>query len=265
LAEAYPHPEPKAKKDFFVQFNAMVDHHLPLLSKTETHVLLKFMRWSDADWQTFKSAQTIAKDLGCTLRSVQLAIETLKRIGMVELVALGGGATFTTYRVTVPPVKILSLVDGGTSENPCASPVKILARTSEKRRALLNKEDQKLDQKHDQKKARGKNPAVFLPLSLQTENFRKAWQDWTQYRRELKKPLTPSTIRAQLKKLEQAGEPAAIESIHSSISNGWQGLFPEVTKNGNTNRKSRAHQRRNGEFAEPEIIVPGLERSAARG
>lgn len=62
-----------------------------------------------------------------------------------------------------------------------------------------------------------------LPFS--SDSFAEAWADWMQFRAELKKKLTPSTAKAQLKKLSDMGERDAIASIRQSISNGWQGLF----------------------------------------
>jgi len=62
-----------------------------------------------------------------------------------------------------------------------------------------------------------------LPFS--SGSFAAAWADWMQFRAELRKKLTPSTAKAQLKKLADMGERDAIASIRQSISNGWQGLF----------------------------------------
>jgi len=69
-----------------------------------------------------------------------------------------------------------------------------------------------------------------LPKCLQTEAFKAAWSEWCEYRKERKLPLTPTTVKSQLKKLEKWGHDGAVASIQESISNGWQGLFP--SKNG---------------------------------
>jgi hypothetical protein len=60
---------------------------------------------------------------------------------------------------------------------------------------------------------------------LKTEQFEATWAEWCQYRRELRKRLTPCSIRRQIHKLEGFGHNAAIASIERSIENGWQGLF----------------------------------------
>jgi len=60
---------------------------------------------------------------------------------------------------------------------------------------------------------------------MSSERFAEAWKLWVQHRKEIRKKLTPTTERLQLKKLVQWGEEVAIRSIYQSIENGWQGLF----------------------------------------
>lgn len=66
---------------------------------------------------------------------------------------------------------------------------------------------------------------LMLPPLPFGEQFAKAWDDWMKYRAETKKPLTPSTISAQLSFLTTLTEDESIASIRSSIQNGWSGLF----------------------------------------
>lgn len=80
-------------------------------------------------------------------------------------------------------------------------------------------------------KTRGK-VAVEIPAALEGEQFRAAWGRWTAHRRELRKPLTPSTIRAQLKKLTTWGTARAVAAIDRSVEAGWAGIF-EPPKNSN--------------------------------
>ena len=76
-----------------------------------------------------------------------------------------------------------------------------------------------------EKKGKEREEETALPEELDTPDFRKAWSEWTEYRRESKKKLTKSTITRQLGSLAKLGEEAAIASIDQSISNGWTGLF----------------------------------------
>lgn len=54
-----------------------------------------------------------------------------------------------------------------------------------------------------------------------------AWELWEKHRKELGHSLRPTTKAAQLKMLEKLGPEKAVLVIEQSITNGWQGLFPE--------------------------------------
>lgn len=60
-----------------------------------------------------------------------------------------------------------------------------------------------------------------LPIWLN----RKAWAAWEQHRKEIKRKLTPTSVRLQFKLLEENKETHA-QIIKNSITNGWTGLFP---------------------------------------
>lgn len=62
-------------------------------------------------------------------------------------------------------------------------------------------------------------------LPYGSTEFASAWSDWVQHRKEIRHPLKPKTVEAQLELLKGMGESAAIASIQQSITNGWQGLF----------------------------------------
>jgi DNA-binding PadR family transcriptional regulator len=62
-----------------------------------------------------------------------------------------------------------------------------------------------------------------LPFS--SEQFLKAWTAWETHRKEARKPMTPSTITRQLKKLSELGEAKSIAAIEHSITCGYQGIF----------------------------------------
>jgi len=88
-------------------------------------------------------------------------------------------------------------------------------------------------------KKRGTPPAPLilfddLPNILKTTEFFKAWEDWVQYRKERKKPLTVISIKKQILNLVEIGETRAIAAINNSIANQWQGIW-EGTEKGNFN------------------------------
>jgi hypothetical protein len=68
-------------------------------------------------------------------------------------------------------------------------------------------------------------PLPVAPESLNTAAFREAWSRWAAFRSEIKKPLKPTTVAAQLKHLAAMGSEGAVAAIEQSIRNGWTGLF----------------------------------------
>ena len=77
----------------------------------------------------------------------------------------------------------------------------------------------------ERKEGKGKERRVTaVDLPFQSEGFREAWQKWETFRREIKKPLTNSTIKMQLKQIEAWGEQRSIKIIDNCVLNGWYGL-----------------------------------------
>lgn len=81
-----------------------------------------------------------------------------------------------------------------------------------------------------------KEKPIVFPASLDTEAFHAAWQNWEQHRREIKKPLTPTSIKQQLKDLAEFGEQRAIGAILFTIRKGWQGLREDDSRPSNGNQ-----------------------------
>lgn len=70
-----------------------------------------------------------------------------------------------------------------------------------------------------------KNTKVIFPPNLQTDEFAAAWRDWEQYRKEIKHPLTPTSIKLQLELLSKTPN-QAVGMLKQSMISSWQGLFP---------------------------------------
>ncbi len=65
---------------------------------------------------------------------------------------------------------------------------------------------------------------VEIPLELSSAAFAAAWADWETHRREIKKPLKPTSAKGQLGMLAAWGEARAIAAIRHTIAMGWQGI-----------------------------------------
>jgi DNA-binding MarR family transcriptional regulator len=95
----------------------------------------------------------------------------------------------------------------------------------------------KEDNKEDIKKIKGLVEWPDYPFD--SDAFRNAWHSWVDYRKEIKKKLTYSTVERVFKEMKKWGEAKAIISIDLSIQNGWQGLFePARSDSGKTLTKS---------------------------
>lgn len=75
--------------------------------------------------------------------------------------------------------------------------------------------------------------ALTLPKELDSDSFRKKFREWIEFRLAQKRTKKPEAMfQSQLRKLGPLGATAAIRCIDDSISNGWQGIFPERVATG---------------------------------
>lgn len=51
--------------------------------------------------------------------------------------------------------------------------------------------------------------------------------EFTDYRKQLDKPLTALARKKLLNRLEKYGPAVGIEAMNQAIENGWQGVFPD--------------------------------------
>jgi hypothetical protein len=117
-------------------------------------------------------------------------------------------------------------------------------RTNGLRQRGANKKKEQ-DELNKKKKAPAAPALVIeIPLTLQTDAFRKAWSDWQDHRRQIRKRLTPLAAERQLGQLASWGAARAIAAIERSISAGWTGIFEE-----------QHHGARNGK---PAVISAGI-------
>ncbi len=87
-------------------------------------------------------------------------------------------------------------------------------------------------------KAKKPPPQTEIPESLNTSQFIEAWHLWLQHRKEIRKPVTPTSTREQLKKLADIGVDRATAAIMHSIQKGYQGIFEN--RNSESMRGSQA-------------------------
>ena len=67
--------------------------------------------------------------------------------------------------------------------------------------------------------------AAFPELPFSSDQFKEAWSNWRQHRKEKKIPITPTSTKMQFKKLSVMGEARAIAAINHSTAEGYQGIY----------------------------------------
>jgi len=86
------------------------------------------------------------------------------------------------------------------------------------------------------KEQKGKNewaePVFDVPENLNTPEFLKAWESWKAHRKEIKKPLTPQSVKMQMADFQKWGTARSIAAISFTIKKGWQGIREEEKQSG---------------------------------
>lgn len=114
----------------------------------------------------------------------------------------------------------------GSLPDPNATPI-----------ATKNQEPRTSNQEPIKPKA-ARKPAPDLPDCISPD----VWQRWIDYRREIKKPLSPSTVNAQISKLTEMNARGVNpeQVIDTSILNGWIGLIePKNGSNHGNGKQTR--------------------------
>lgn len=86
-----------------------------------------------------------------------------------------------------------------------------------------------------ERKERASEPieAKVIPMPFTSEAFALAWADWELSRREIKKPLTATSRKAQLAKCLEWGESRAIAALRHSTAGGYQGIYEPTNRTTN--------------------------------
>lgn len=191
-------------KEWFWIDNLLLDEYAKVLGPNAMMVYMALSRHADNDDQTcWPSMDTIAEKCGLKSRNtVAKGIKVLQEYGLVEV------------QESINP-------SNGKRLNNVYT--------------LLSRKHWKLEVAPKPKPVVSMTPAPStVPLQIPGTETRpdlpanvnpEMWDEWVTFRKEIRKKLTPTTIKRQLKQLEAAGA-AANDMILQSIQNGWTGLFP---------------------------------------
>lgn len=108
--------------------------------------------------------------------------------------------------------------EGGAFAPPAASPPPLV-----------------LERKKPERKPSAVFDASIIPQQLAGEEFAAEWKAWLDYRKEIRKPVTPSSVEALFKVFCSHGVARSIQEMQRARANGWQGLrFDDPPRTGQT-------------------------------
>lgn len=193
------------QKEWFWIDNEFIDNFAKKVGPVATLVYVALSRHADQGTQTaFPSMQTIGDEVGIKSRNtIAKGIKALEQYGIIAT------------KEAIDPSNGKRLNNTYT----------LLSRKFWKGAVAFSKKpkDEETPKKPETPplpKTESKDP-LYGKTWLNVE----AWARWAVYRKEIKKKLTDSTIKSQLKLLEQHKDDH-VEMIDRSIQNGWTGLFP---------------------------------------
>ena len=213
------------------------------LSMPQTFFLVTINQYIGNNADAWPSQAAIACAMNSTKRAVQKWQAELEAAGVLEVHSGKGCNLSNHYRLNLSRLLPKGELDSSlnsesyssfsepNSEPHSSGIANDVRLNSEPRAHKKNKNNQKKEQ------------AFYFPPELRSEEFKIAWQSWVEFRREMRKKLTPSTITKQLKLLATFGDSKAVRSIDRSIMQGWQGLFdPDKNASQSTAANNAAEQ-----------------------
>lgn len=202
------------------------------------HMLMK-ANWKDAKFQGttvprgsfISSVSRLAEETALTEREIRTAISHLKTTGEVTSKA--------TNKYTVFTVVNYNLYQSSDTQNDNQETIKrhsndILTTTIEEEKERKKEKREKEKKKGVTNVTRKKEPApqVYYPND---EKLNRAFADYVQMRKLIKKPMTEEAVPLVMRKLQKLAalpfsetmdNDLAIQILEQSVMNSWQGLFP---------------------------------------
>jgi len=141
------------------------------------------------------------------------------------------------------------VVSGKAGANAKQMLSKCLSKRGSKKQANLEVGSRKKEVPKEEK-------TVSLPFS--SSEFQEAWQDFEAMRTEIKKPISPTAMKASLKKLEEIGEARSIAALRHTTANQWQGIREPDQPSTKPTQQTFAQQRlQNSQRAMEDFINAG--------
>ena len=200
-------------KGVWIPAEIWLDKELTLVEKA---MLAEIDSFTGNGRSFMKSNDTIQEEYGISRNTIGRSLRKLAERGFVEVTFNGRVRCVTTRAGSIPKMGRQS-----TQNGEAASPNDTYTNTRERTKDNTSKRE-------------------GLVMPFDSEEFAEAWAVWIAERRERRtKKYTQRGEQAALHKLQndsQGDEATAIQIIHQSIANGWQGLFPLKNRKNDTKR-----------------------------
>jgi hypothetical protein len=235
------------------------------ITMTQKLVLMRLADYANDQGACWPSVAAMARECCCTERSVYTAIAELEkqghitrqnRCGTSSVYHIDPCTTFTPEPRS--PLNQIHTPPEPDSYPPCTTFTPPLNDVHPNRNRTViepplnhHKGDLFDDApKKPKRKKRESIPLEEIKLAFESEAFAKAWADFVEMRREIRKPIPGISAKAMMAQLQRDGEELAIAKLNQSVLGSWQNLYP--LKN---HTPSKPTHRRN-EYPQERIDLP---------
>lgn len=170
------------------------------------------------------SLKKLATEYGVSMGKIRHFLEILKNDSMILL--------NTTHRFTQLTICNYETYQNGQHTESTLNEIRMKSESTLNETNNNDNNDNNVNNKREAvlypiKEVKKEYFINLLPIDA-TQQFIEAWNEWVDFRREIKKKLTVLTAKKQLTFL--FNQPDPIKCINQSIQNGWTGLFEVADK-----------------------------------
>ena len=194
----------------------------PCKTHTQKLVLLALADNANDSGSCWPGIDYLAAKCEMSRQGIMDQISSLENSGLLKVDRKIGAAN--RYNVTMKPV---NRVDGSTALTGQPGGLPPVNAVDPHQSTVLAPPVNRVDPNHHEPSDEPSiEPSlVELPENLQTAVFLTTWELWKKHRKEIKKPLKPTTEKMQLKKMSEFGLVRAVAALEFSIMQGYEGIF----------------------------------------
>lgn len=235
-------PNASHKGKFYLVPNDVTDR-LPEIGDAAHGLYCVLSRLTNRDGSARASIKTLCRRCRKSKRTVRSALRKLAAEGFLEVVRSTGRGNSNSY--LLPHIAIRK---GGVREplNDGKGGVREPLSTAQSGSRNVRKVGPGVSERVgpgsplqdvSSKRRVQDTPLPPLPASLAVGSVAELLEEFVAMRREMRKPLTPTSTKALFRMLERLGPVKAAEALTKSLTNQWQGVFDPDERKSNRNGK----------------------------